>query len=30
MEISHVKPNLDFFVPFIFVLNENFDALVRN
>lgn len=30
MEISLVKRDLDFFVPFMFMLNEAFDALVRN
>lgn len=30
MELIHVKPDLDFCVPFMFMLNEAFVALVRN
>lgn len=30
MEINNVRPVLDSFVPFVFLLNETFDAFVRN
>lgn len=29
MEINHVKRDLDFSVPFMFMLNESFDASER-